>query len=427
MRKINSNLSSLFWIQFFGALNDNIFKNSLVILITFQGTILFGLSSPMLVALAGAIFIGPFFFLSATAGQLADVYDKTLLVKIIKQVEIAIVVVAILGFYFESFHILFLVLFLLGVHSTFFGPLKYALIPYYSFKKDLVFSNALISGGTFVAILMGTIIGGISKGYILKFILLIFAILGLYFSRRLPPLGNAQKGHDVTVDWHFYRSTKNILELIFKNHEISVLALGLSWFWFMGAGLLSLLPILAKDLIHGNAAVATLLLFVFTLGMGVGPFVLDLLTGGVVKKFVIPLSLVLMSMFIFDTAFVVRTMNDIQNNITMDQFFSIGHALRLLIDLFFLSFFGGMYTVTQFAELQNIALATEISRIVAGNNVLNSLFMVVVSLLLMIFYKLNFPLWLILLILGILNIVVGFVLVYCHRQEIFDLSETTFP
>ena len=416
MKKINSNLLHLFWVQFFGALNDNVFKNALVILITFHGTSLFGLNSSMLVAMAGAIFIAPFFFLSATSGQLADAYDKTFLVKIIKQVEIAIVLVAILGFYLENFYLLFFVLFLLGLHSTFFGPLKYALIPFYSFKKDLVFSNALISGGTFIAILLGTILGGISGGLLLKILLVSFALLGFFFADKLPPMGNAQPGHTVEVDWNFNRSTKNIIKLIFSNSKIAVLILGLSWFWFMGAGLLSLLPILAKNILHGNEAVATLLLFTFTLGMGVGPFVLDLLTGGEVKKIIIPLSLVLMSCFIFDAAYVIHSMNQIPEQITMDSYFSILRSWRLLIDLFFLSFCGGMYTVTQFAELQHLAPSNEISRIVAGNNVLNSLFMVVVSILLMVFHQQLFPLWLIFAILGALNILVGFVLVFFHRQ-----------
>jgi MFS family permease len=419
---MNSNLTSLFWVQFFGALNDNTFKNALVILITFHGTSLWGLNSPMLVALAGAIFIFPFFFLSATAGQLADIYDKTFLVKIIKMVEVFIVLLAAVAFYLQNFYLLFLVLFLLGVHSTFFGPLKYALIPFYSFKKDLVFSNALISGGTFIAILLGTILGGISGVLSLKFILMVFALFGLYFAKRLPPLSKTQKTNDAIIDWNFPRSTKNILKLIFKNKNITVLILGLSWFWFMGAGLLSLLPLLAKNIIHGNESVATLLLFTFTLGMGVGPFVLDLVTRGDVKKVVIPLSLIMMSIFIFDSSFVIRSISLQADIITIDNYFLINYSWRLLIDLFLLSFCGGMYTVTQFAELQHISPSNEISRIVAGNNVLNSLFMVVVSIILMGFHHFNLPLWSMFGILGGLNIVVGFILVYCYRQEIYTLS-----
>jgi MFS family permease len=416
MKKINLNLFSLFWVQFFGALNDNIFKNALIIMVTFQGTKLFGLNSSMLVALAGAIFIAPFFFLSATSGQMADVYDKTFLVKIIKKVEIIIVLLASLGFYFHNFYLLFFVLFLLGLHSTFFGPLKYALIPFYSHKKDLVFSNALISGGTFIAILLGTILGGISGGIILKVFLICFALIGLFFANKLPPMGNAKPGHNIEVDWNFFRSTNNILKLIFKNKNLAILILGLSWFWFMGAGLLSLLPLLAKNILQGNEAIATLLLFTFTLGMGVGPFILDLVTKGEVKKIVIPISLVLMSLFIFDTAFVIKSIGQLIEQVTMVNIFSIPHSIRLLLDLFFLSFCGGMYTVTQFAELQQLAPSDEISRIVAGNNVLNSLFMVVVSLLLMIFHQQLIPLWEIFLILGLLNILVGFCLAFFHRQ-----------
>ncbi len=422
MTKINSNLTSLFWVQFFGALNDNTFKNALVILITFHSSVLFGLNSSMLVALAGAVFIAPFFFLSATAGQMADVYEKTRIVKIIKKVEILIVFFAIIGFYLENYYLLFFVLFLLGVHSTFFGPLKYALIPFYSFKKDLVFSNALISGGTFIAILVGTIIGGIASGIFLKIFLISFALVGLYFANKLPSLGNTHVTDKRDIDWNFSRSTKNILKLVFKTKAIAILILGLSWFWFMGAGLLSLLPLLAKNILHGNEAVATLLLFTFTLGMGVGPFVLDLISGGVIKKIIIPLSLIFMSLFICDIAYVIKNLSAVLEFITMDKFFALKFSWRILIDLFMLSFFGGMYTVTQFAEFQSIAPANEISRMIAGNNILNSLFMVVVSLLLMIFHMQSMPLWKMFGILGILNTIVGFFLVYLYRQNIFGLS-----
>jgi MFS family permease len=408
MRKINSNLLSLFWVQFFGALNDNVFKNALMILITFHSISLFGLNSSMLVAFAGAVFIAPFFFLSATAGQLADAYDKIFIVKMVKKIEIIIMILAVIGIYFSNYLILFFVLFLLGIHSTFFGPLKYALIPHFSFKNDLVFSNALISGGTFVAILLGTVLGGVLKQNLLQIILLSFAIAGVFFSNRLPYSMQEQTKLEF-VDWNFPRATGNILKLIFQDRNITCLTLGLSWFWFMGAGLLSLLPLLAKNILHGNEAIATILLFTFTLGMGIGPFVLELLTGGVIKKIIIPLSLLLMSVFIFDTALVIKS-------ITND------HLWRLLIDLFLLSFFGGMYTVTQFAELQGISPANQISRIIAGNNVLNALFMVVVSLLLMTFFKFQIEIWKIFLILGFLNLTVSFILVFAYRKDIFNLS-----
>ena len=421
MRKINLNLWSLFWTQFFGALNDNIFKNALVILITFHSVKIFGLNSEMLVALAGAIFIAPFFFLSATSGQLADIYDKTNLVKIIKTIEIVIMLLAFLAFDLKNFYLLFLILFLLGVHSSFFGPLKYALIPIYSIKSELVFSNALISGGTFVAILLGTISGGIFKGNIVKFLLLFFAILGWYFARKLPFLGNSNLSSSI-VDWNFNRATKNILKLTFKNYEITKLTLGLSWFWFMGAGLLSLMPLLAKNIFHANESVATLFLFSFTLGMGIGPFILEILTKGQVKKRMIPIALLLMSIFIFDLGFIVKNSSQVPDGVTLVNFFQIDHSLHLIIDLFCLSFFGGIYTVTQFAELQLIASPDEISRVIAGNNVLNALFMVAVSLILMVFFKLAFSLWTIFIILGIFNIVVGFIQVYFYRKEFFQIS-----
>ncbi len=423
MRKINSHLWLLFWTQFTGALNDNIFKNALVILITFEGASLFGLNTLILVALAGAVFIAPFFFLSATSGQLADAYDKIWLVKIIKQVEIGIMILAVIAFSMKNYYLLFLVLFLLGVHSSFFGPLKYALIPFYSTKNDLVFSNALISGGTFVAILVGTILGGMTNGIYLNSLLIIVALFGWYTASKLPTIDHTHHFERIKVCWNFNIATREILRILFSDKRIGFLALGLSWFWFMGAGLLSLIPILAKDILHGNHSIATLLLFTFTLGMGIGPFVLEVLTKGKIKKMMIPISLFLMSLFIFDLSFVISAFKNLPELNTADSFLAIDNTWRLIIDLFLLSFFGGIYTVTQFSELQRIAPSDKISRIVAGNNVLNALFMVAVSLLLMIFFKLLLSLWYIFFILGLLNLVVCIAMVFFYRQEFSWISK----
>lgn len=443
MKKISKDLSSLFWTQFFGALNDNVFKNALVILITYQGVSLMGMNSGSLVALAGGVFILPFFFLSGTSGQLADRFEKTTLVKIIKKFEILISFLAILGLYQKNYPLLLFVLFLFGLHSTFFGPLKYSLIPNYTTKENLVFSNALISSGTFIAILLGTILGGMAASdhdelLGLKFLLVLFATLGLYFANRLKPLKtespdeNFNEEKEVVtasthVDWNFWSSSRDILKLVFKNSMVGILIIGLSWFWFLGAGLLSLLPLLAKNIFHGNEQVATLLLLVFTVGMGVGPFILDRLTRGRVVRAFIPLSLIAMSFFIFDIALAINSMakqssflgvlSSLNGDVGLQEFFQLKMSSRVLFDLFFLALFGGFFTVPQFAELQRISSGLELSRIIAGNNIINSLAMVSVSLLLMVLHQQKLSLSLIFGVIGFLNVLMSVILIYFYRRE----------
>jgi MFS family permease len=429
MKNISPAMKSLFWTQFFGALNDNLFKSALVLFITYQNISLFGLSTGSMVALCGGLFIMPFFFVSATSGQLADKLDKVWLSIKIKEAEVVIALLGALGIVFNHYPLMIFVLFLLGLQSTFFGPIKYSLIPEYADEDHLIYANALVSSGTFIAILLGTIIGGFvttltsGKG-VLILLLVAFAVVGLKAAKALPqksnPVLKLEKGD---VDWNFFRSTSDIIRLVLKNYEVAMLILGLSWFWFMGAGLLSLIPLVAKNIFHANESVATLMLFTFTIGMGLGPFVLEKLSRGKVQKFMIPVSLIAMSLFIFDISFVIKEASKnsfilmLKETLTIKDFFQQESSIRLLIDLFLLSFFGGKFTVTQFAELQKIVDRKELSRVVAGNNVINSLMMVVVSLLLMVFHGMKLSLSSIMAILGVLNILMCIALLAYYKDE----------
>lgn len=429
MRKITSELNSLFWTQLYGALNDNLFKSALVILITYKSISLFGVNTASMVALCGGVFILPFFFISATAGQLADKYDKVWLTHRIKEAEVGIAVLGCFGILFQNYYVMLLVLFLLGLQSTFFGPIKYSLIPHYANKDQLIFANAMVSSGTFVAILIGTMIGGVAAGFgnnywPLVAVLLIVAYLGLHYAKKLPLENiNIEERAAIVVDWNFFSSTRDILKLVFKNPLIALLIVGLSWFWFMGAGLLSILPLIAKDVFNGNEGVATMMLFTFTIGMGVGPFLLDKITKGKVRRWVIPMSLVAMTLFIFDLSFVIKSASkasfllNIGDAISIKDFFKLNSSARVILDLFMLSLFGGMFTVPQFAELQRVTKESELSRVVAGNNVINALAMVSVSILLMIFHQQKLSLSTILALLGFLNILMCMGLMYFYKAE----------
>ena len=440
MKKITSAVSSdlwaLFWTQFFGALNDNVFKNALVIMITYQGVSLLGVNSSALVALSGGVFILPFFFLSATSGQLADRYEKTMIAKLVKKFEIFICILAIVGLYKHNYPLLLLVLFFFGLHSTFFGPIKYSLIPSYAAKENLVLANAMISSGTFVAILIGTILGGMAASNMnnlwgLKFLLVFFATIGLFFANKMTPTTHVEAEvvelNNTKVDWNFWTSTRDILKLVFKNSMVGILIVGLSWFWFLGAGLLSLLPLLSKNIFHGNEHVATMLLFTFTIGMGIGPFILEKLTKGKVIRALIPLSLIAMSFFIFDIALVINSftkqssmmgvLSTMNGAVGIHDFFQFKMSHRAVIDLFCLSLFGGVFTVPQFAELQRITSSLELSRIIAGNNIINAAAMVSVSVLLMILHQQHMPLSMIFAVLGMLNIGMSVALIFFYRNE----------
>nr|BDT27722.1 MFS transporter [Bacteriovorax sp. HI3] len=432
MRKISKELNALFWTQLYGALNDNLFKSALVILITYKNISLFGVNSASMVALCGGVFILPFFLVSATSGQLADRLDKVWLSYRIKEAEVGIAILGALGLMMDNYYIMLLVLFLLGLQSTFFGPIKYSLIPHYAPKEQLIFANAMVSSGTFVAILLGTIIGGIAASlgdnyWPLIAVLLIIAYLGLYYAKKLPlqkdPNEINEVDRQIKVDWNFFTSTRDILKLVFRNPMTALLIVGLSWFWFMGAGLLSLLPLVAKDIFHGSEAVATMMLFTFTIGMGLGPFILEKATKGKVRRWVIPMSLVAMTLVIFDLSYVIKIASrqsfllSLTQNIGIKDFFALNMSARTVVDLFLLSLFGGMFTVPQFAELQRVTKDSELSRIVAGNNIINALAMVSVSILLMLFHQQKFSLSLIMGILGGLNIGMCIALLYFYKEE----------
>lgn len=430
MRKISPEFNSLFWTQFYGALNDNFFKSALVILIAYKNISLFGIPSSSMVALCGGVFIFPFFFLSATSGQLADKYDKVWLSYRIKEAELGFAVLGAIGLLTENYYLMLLVLFLFGLQSTFFGPIKYSIIPHYAPKDQLIFANAMVSSGTFVAILLGTILGGnisIFNGNFWPFvaILLVIGYLGLHYAKKLP-LENAASTAEkevLKIDWNFFTATGDIVKLVFKNQSTALLIVGLSWFWFMGAGLLSLMPLLAKNIFNGSEAVATLALFTFTAGMGVGPFLLEKVTKGRVRRWVIPVSLICMTLVIFDLSFVIKEASKHSFLLSMIEpvgirdFFRLDTSIRVVADLFLLSLFGGMFTVPQFAELQRVTPDGELSRVVAGNNVINALAMVTISLLLMVFHGQNLSLSLIFAILGVFNMLMCIVLVFYYKEE----------
>lgn len=400
----------LFWTQFLGALNDNFFKNALVILITYRAIDLWGMNSSTLVAFAGGIFILPFFLFSATAGQLADKFEKADMIRITKLTELMVMIVAAIAFWRDDFSMLMVVLFLMGTQSAFFGPLKYGIIPSLVHEDELVPANAAVSMGTFLSILIGTIAGGAVanlENYVLPVSMGIigFAIIGILTS--LPVNRTGERVADLKVDWTFFRPTWQVLGITRKKKDVFRSVLGISWFWFFGAAILSVLPAYCKDVVYGNGEVGTMFLAMFTIGMGCGSFITERLSGKRVEVGMVPVACLGMSIFMLDLFYVGATWDLHPTTLfSLQEFIALPQGLRALFDLFMISVCGGCYIVPQYTYVQEGSNREELSRTIAGNNIWNSLFMVVAAVSVMLMGPMGIPS--IILCLALVNLVVSF-------------------
>ena len=371
----------LFITQFLGALNDNLLKNALVMLITFKLAAHTGGNAQMLVTLAAGLFILPFFLFSATAGQLADKYDRARITRIVKITEIVIMAIATVGFYTEHVTLLMIALFAMGVHSTFFGPIKYALLPQHLKDEELMSGNALIEAGTFLAILIGTIIGGVlilqTHGIaLLSTLLLAVASIG-YISSRFIPTAPAP-APTLTINYNIITETLHIIQFAKENKRVFRSILGISWFWFVGATYLSQFPAFVKDTLHSDAAVVTLLLTLFSIGIGFGSFLCNLLLKGTISSRFVPLAALGMALFGIDLYF-ASTLNIHTPNtalLTLEQFIHTQGSLRILCDLGAIATCAGLYIVPLYTIMQHDSNPEVRARIIAANNVYNALFMV---------------------------------------------------
>ncbi|MDH4467215.1 MAG: MFS transporter [Bacteriovoracaceae bacterium] len=405
----------LMWAQFFGALNDNILKNALVVLLAIKEIQLLGLKSELLVTMITLIFILPFFFFSELAGQIADKYEKSRLVRIIKTAEIFIMLIAGLGFYFENYFVLIFSIFLLGLHSTFFGPIKYSSIPDLLSEQNLTSGNAYVEMGTFIAILIGTISGGylisLSGGalYVIVFLIL-NALMGLYFGIKLPRIPNGNS--HLKLNFHPWKPLIATCVEIKKNKTVFHSILGISWFWLLGAVILSVLPSLSIKVLHGNPFVVTSFLACFTIGIAIGAVICERLSFGRTEIGLVPLGSLGMSLFLADIARVLGSWNQtygyVETNVSVLNLLSRPLGINLYLDIFAIAIFGGLYTVPLYTLVSQRSSRETRSRAVGANNILNSLFMVLGSALLMGFFAWDFSLSKILLIYAALNFIVSF-------------------
>ena len=405
--------SPIFATQFLGALNDNIYKNSLVIFIAFALADQAGRNSSILVIIAAGLFILPFFLFSALSGQIADKYEKSMLIRRIKIAEIVIMLMAACGFIILSLPLLMFVLFLMGTQSTLFGPLKYGILPQHLREEELVGGNGMIQMGTYLAILLGTILGGIliaikPEGRYLVSILVIFvAFCGWLASRQIPEAPPYDAG--LQVSWNFIRQTITIIRFSRENMTVFWSIIAISWFWFYGATFLSLIPSYTKDILSGNEGITTILLTAFSVGIGTGSLMCEKFSKKHIEMGLVPIGAAGLTLFAVDL-FIVGIPAHNGFEITAEEFLHHFNNWRVLFDLCLIGFSGGIYIVPLYAMIQNLSSKTHRSRIMAANNILNALFMVFSALLTIFLFTMHATIPQMFLISAVLNVViVGYV------------------
>ncbi|MDH3864014.1 MAG: MFS transporter [Gammaproteobacteria bacterium] len=399
-----------FATQFLGALNDNIFRNGLVILVTFQGVLVAGMNHSELANVAGALFILPFFLFSATAGQFADKYEKSMLMRRIKLLEITLMMIAAIAFTSGSYVGLLFVLFLMGCQSTLFGPVKYAYLPQQLETHELIGGNALVEAGTYIAIILGLIVGGATVAVnpdsqtMIGGCLVAVAIIGYLASRRIPQTRAVDPG--LTINWNAWSETWRIVGFAREKRDVFLSILGISWFWFFGSAMTLQLPAYTLVILNGNESITTALLVSFAIGVGLGSLLCERMSGHRIELGLVPFGSIGLTLFAIDLYFAqpVAAVMPVTN---IGEFIARPGSLRVLADVLLLGAFGGFYSVPLYALIQQRSERTHLSRIIAANNIINALFMVVASLLSIAVLGMGFSIPELFIVLALLNAVVA--------------------
>jgi 1-acyl-sn-glycerol-3-phosphate acyltransferase len=367
----------LFATQALGAFNDNLLKNLLLLAATYHTARYTHFDPRLLVNLAGGLFILPFVLFSGLAGQLADRFDKAAVMRIVKTAELAIMGLAAWGFFAHSLGLLLTSLLLMGVHSTFFAPAKYGVLPQVLRPAELVGGNALVETGTFVAILLGTTGAGLlaerGSEAAMGAALCAVAVAGFIASLlipRVPPAAPALR-----IDWNPWVSTWANIGAARESRSVFLSLLGLSWFWFYGALVLAQLPVYCHFVVNGSEQVVTLMLVVFAAAVGVGSLMCERLSGRKVEIGLVPFGSFGLTLFTLDLAW-ASPASPAPHQLTAHEFLTLPHAWRVLLDLAGIGLFGGLYAVPLYAVVQQRARPEALSRIIAANNILNALFIV---------------------------------------------------
>ena len=399
-----------FWTQFLGAANDNLFKFAFTVMVTYQLQVAW--LPPSLAGLViGALFILPFLLFSATSGQLADKYDKKTLIVFVKRLEILIMALAAWSFFSAHIPLLLACTFLMGLHSTLFGPVKFAYLPHHLGERELTGGNGMVEMGTFVAILLGNLAGGVIiavpeiGAHHVGFSCVALALLGRATSHYVPATPATDPG--LKINWNPFTETWRNLRLAHGNTVVFRSVLGISWMWFFGAVFLSQFPSFAKEVLHGNEQVASLLLVVFSIGIGTGSLLCEVLSRRHVEIGLVPLGAIGMSIFSIDLYFASRGLPPAAS-LGVSEFLATPAHWRVLADLTLLSLFAGLYSVPMYALIQIRSQPTHRARIIAANNILNALFMIASAVIAGALLGAGFTIPQMFLLVGLANAVVAF-------------------
>jgi 1-acyl-sn-glycerol-3-phosphate acyltransferase len=399
-----------FWTQFSGAANDNLFKFAFTVLVTYHLS-LDWLPPSQAGLVIGALFILPFLLFSATSGQLTDKYDKRTIIRWVKNLEVAIMALAAYGFMAHQVPVLLACTFLMGVHSTLFGPVKYALLPQMLKEHELTGGNGMVEMGTFVAILLGNIAGGLliaipeTGARDVAVACLLLALLGRAVAQAIPSAPSTDPG--LKVNFNPISETWRNLKLTHGNKVVFRSLLGISWMWFFGAVFLSQFPSFAKEVLHGNEQVASLLLVVFSIGIATGSLMCEVLSRRHVEIGLVPLGALGMSVFAIELYFACQHLPASTEPFTLMAFVAQSAHWRVMVDLALLSLFAGLYSVPMYALIQLRSPVTHRARIIAANNILNALFMIVSSVLVGALLGAGLSIPQVFLALGLANLVVA--------------------
>ena len=403
-----------FWTQFSGAANYNLFKFAFTVMVTYQISVSW--LPPALAGLViGALFILPFLLFSATSGQFTDKFKKTRIIRFVKNLEVGIMLIAAVGFLSNNVNVQVPVLlgctFLMGLHSTLFGPVKFAYLPQALNERELTGGNGMVEMGTFVAILLGNIVGGlmvaipkVGADYV-AIACVALALAGRVVSQFIPLAPATDPG--LKINWNPVTETWRNLKLANANTVVFRSMLGISWMWFFGAVFLSQFPSFAKEIMHGNEQVASLLLVVFSIGIATGSLLCEVLSKRHVEIGLVPLGAIGMSVFAVDLYFASRGLPP-SPVMTLTSFMLQPAHWRVMLDLALLSLFAGLYSVPMYALIQLRSQPTHRARIIAANNILNALFMIVSAILAGALLKAEFSIPQIFLFVGLANAVVAF-------------------
>lgn len=370
-----------FWTQFSGAANDNLFKFAFTVMVIYQLSVSW-LPPAMAGLVIGALFILPFLLFSATSGQVTDKFDKTKVIRFVKNLEIGIMLLAAFGFSTANVPVLLACTFLMGLHSTLFGPVKFAYMPQVLSERELTGGNGMVEMGTFVAILAGNIVGGIlvaipevGPTYV-AIGCVVAALIGRVVAQFIPAVPATDP--QLVINWNPVTETLRNLRLAHGNIVVFRSLLGISWMWFFGAVFLSQFPSFAKEVLHGSSQVASLLLVVFSIGIAVGSLLCETLSRRHVEIGLVPLGAIGMSIFSIDLYFASCGLPP-SAELSVGQFISLHAHWRVMADLALLSLFAGLYSVPMYALIQLRCQPTHRARIIAANNILNALFMIASS------------------------------------------------